>query len=215
MPSTIQLADLVDSVPSLMYWARIDPTGSARISSTFGAALREMARQAGHRAGRAAAEHDRVELAFHLRQDFRAGALFVRARIVRIAELVDEIRAGRFARDVVRPVLVVLRVALGDIRTRQHDFRAHRLEIEDLLAAHLVGHDQDQPITFLLRDEGEADAGVAGGAFDERVAGLDLAGALGGFDHRQADAILDRTARIGAFELEEKFADAAHRGAAP
>ncbi len=33
MPSTIQLPDLVLSTPSLMYWVRIEPTGSARISS--------------------------------------------------------------------------------------------------------------------------------------------------------------------------------------
>src|SRR3546814_10598522 len=36
MPSTIQLADLVESVPSLMYCARIDPTGSASTSSVCG-----------------------------------------------------------------------------------------------------------------------------------------------------------------------------------
>src|SRR3546814_14267128 len=37
MPSTIQLADFSLSVPSLMYSARIEPTGSARIISTSGA----------------------------------------------------------------------------------------------------------------------------------------------------------------------------------
>src|SRR3546814_1481704 len=37
MPSTIQLADFSLSVPSLMYSARIEPTGSARIISTPGA----------------------------------------------------------------------------------------------------------------------------------------------------------------------------------
>ena len=36
MPSTIQLADLSQSVPRLMYSSRIEPTGSARISSVCG-----------------------------------------------------------------------------------------------------------------------------------------------------------------------------------
>src|SRR5688572_15500159 len=38
MPSTIHEPDLVDSTPSLTYCVRIEPTGSAMISSTFGAA---------------------------------------------------------------------------------------------------------------------------------------------------------------------------------
>jgi hypothetical protein len=37
MPSTIHEALLVESVPSLMYWVRIEPTGSARMNSTSGA----------------------------------------------------------------------------------------------------------------------------------------------------------------------------------
>ena len=39
MPSTSQLPDLVLSTPSLMYWVRMEPTGSASTSSTCGAAL--------------------------------------------------------------------------------------------------------------------------------------------------------------------------------
>src|SRR5688500_11699196 len=36
MPSTIQLADFSETVPRLMYSSRIEPTGSARISSVCG-----------------------------------------------------------------------------------------------------------------------------------------------------------------------------------
>jgi len=36
MPSTIQVPDFSLSVPSLMYWARIEPTGSASTSSVCG-----------------------------------------------------------------------------------------------------------------------------------------------------------------------------------
>ena len=36
MPSTIQLPDLVESTPSLMYCGRMEPTGSAKTISVFG-----------------------------------------------------------------------------------------------------------------------------------------------------------------------------------
>ena len=96
----------------------------------------------------------------------------MRGRIVGIAELVDEVGAGRLARDALGHVLVVLGVALGDVGAGEHHFGAHRLEVEDLLAAHLVRHHQDQPVAFLLRDQGQAEAGVAGGASTSDVARL-------------------------------------------
>ena len=206
MPSTIQLADFCESVPSLMYCARIEPTGSARINSVVRRHAREIARQAGHGAGRSAAEHDRIHAAVHLLEDLRARRRFMRRRIVGIAELVDEIRARRFARDAFGEILVVLGMALGDIRARQHHLRAHRLEIEDLLAAHLVGHHQYQPVTLLLRDQRQPQTGIAGRSFDQDRAGLQFARALRAFDHRQPDAVLDRAARIGAFQFQEQLA---------
>ena len=132
----------------------------------------------------------------------------MRERIVGVAELVDEIGARGFAGDTCGQVLVVVRVALGHVRSGQDDFGAHRLEVEDLLAAHLVRDDQNQAVALLLGDQGQADAGVAGRAFDQGVAGLDASVALGGVDHAEADAILDRATRIVAFELEEQLAAA-------
>ena len=132
----------------------------------------------------------------------------MRARVVRVAELVDEVRAGCFLRDALRHVLVILRMALGHVRAGQHHFRAHRLQVEDLLAAHLVRHHEDQPVALGLRHQRQADAGVAGGAFDQGVAGFDLAGFLRRFDHRQADAILDRAAGVGAFQFQIQLAGA-------
>jgi hypothetical protein len=76
-------------------------------------------------------------------------------------------------------------VALGDIRPGQHDFGTHRAQVEDLFPAHLVRDHQQQLVALLLRDQRQPDAGVAGGAFDQGVAGGDLPGLLGRVDHRQ------------------------------
>src|SRR6185312_9488492 len=54
--------------------------------------------------------------------------------------------------------------------------------------------------------QGEPEAGVASGRFDERTARLDLAGALGRLDQVQADSILDRAAGILVLELQEQLA---------
>jgi hypothetical protein len=167
----------------------------------------EGARQAGHGARAAAAEHDGVQVAVHLFQDLRAGAELVGGRIVRVAELVDEVRARGFLGHALGHVLVVLRVALGDVRAGQAHFGAHRLEVEDLLAAHLVGHDQDQLVALLLGHQRQAQAGIAGGALDQGRARLQFATLLGGLDHRQADAVLDGSPGIGAFELQVQLAD--------
>ena len=114
----------------------------------------EVVREAGHGAGRTAAEHDRIDPAVKLLEDLRTGGLLVRERIVGVAELVDEVRARCFARNALGEVLVVLRMALGDIGASQYDLGPHRLEVEDLLAAHLVRHDQDQPVTLRLARPG-------------------------------------------------------------
>ncbi len=161
--------------------------------------------KAAQRARRAAADHDGVDLAVQLLQDLRPRGSDMRRRVVRVAELVDEVGARRFARDALGHVLVVLRMPLGDVRTGQHNLGTHRLEVEDFLAAHLVGHHQDQVIALLLRHQGQAQAGVAGGALDQSVAWADFSGALGAFDHRQANAVLDGAAGVGAFQLEEQL----------
>ncbi|MNI60575.1 hypothetical protein D3C73_1158020 [compost metagenome] len=129
-------------------------------------------------------------------------------RVVRVAELVDEVRARGLLGDGLGQVLVVLRVTLGHVRAGQAHFGTHRLQVEDLLPAHLVRHHQDQLVALLLGHQCQAQAGIAGGAFDQGGAGLQVAALFCRFDHRQADAILDRSARVGVFELQVELADA-------
>ncbi len=117
--------------------------------------LGEEFRQAAQRAGRAATEHHGIDLAVHLFEDLRPGGGDVRGGVVRVAELVDEVRTRCFAGDPLSHVLVILGMTLGHVGAGQHHLGTHRLEVEDLLAAHLVRHHQDQAVAFLLCDQGQ------------------------------------------------------------
>ncbi len=105
-------------------------------------------------------------------------------------------------------VLIVLRVADADVAAGHHHFGTERFEVEDFLLAHFVGNNQDQAVAFARCDERQGDTGVAGRGFDEHAAGGELPAALGGFDHRAADAVFDRAAGILALELHQQAAAA-------
>ena len=55
-----------------------------------------------------------------------------------------------------------------------------------------VGHCYYERIALLSADHRKSDAGVATGRLDHRLAGLENAGQLGGFDHVESEPILDR-----------------------
>ena len=97
-------------------------------------------------------------------------------------------------------------MALGHVRTGQHHLGAHRLEVEDLLPAHLVRDHEDQLVALLLGHQGQAQAGIAGSTLDQGCTRLEVTPLFGGLDHRQADAVLDRTAGVGAFQLQVNLA---------
>ncbi len=90
---------------------------------------------------------------------------------------------------------------------RRHGGRAHddpravRLEHVPLVLAHLVRADEDAAVPAALGDEGQADAGVAGGRLDDRAAGPQLTGLLGGLDHLQRDPVLHRPAGVEVLHL--------------
>ena len=64
------------------------------------------------------------------------------------------------------------------------------------LERHRLRHDEDQPVAADRGDHRQADAGVARGRLDDRAARPEDAAALGVLDHREADAVLDRAARV-------------------
>ena len=181
--------------------------------------LLEVGGQAADRAGGAHAEHDRVEVMTHLLPDLGRGGLLVGGGVVGVEELVDvvpPVRLGERGGE----VLVVLGMAAGHVGARQHHLGTHRATVVDLLRAHLVGDDEHQLVALLRRDQCQAEAGVTGGRFDDGGARLEVAAALGAFDHLQRHAVLDRTAGIRRLELQEQTArpdievvDLDHRGA--
>ena len=144
---------------------------------------RHEAADAGERAAGADADHDGIDVVLHLPQDFGARSCRVRLRIGGVGELVDEDCARRARRNRLGEVLVIVRVALADIRSRQHDFGAHRLAVQDFLARHLVRHDQHDAIALARSDERKAKAGIAGGRLDHGAAVLEPAVSLRGLDH--------------------------------
>ena len=62
---------------------------------------------------------------------------------------------------------------------RQHDLGAQHAHQLAALDGKAVGHGHDQRIALLRADHGEADAGVAAGRLDHRLARLQRAAALG------------------------------------
>ena len=86
-------------------------------------------------------------------------------------------------------------------RGRQDDLGAEGLEQAAAFEAHALGHGDDELVAAGGAGEGQADAGVAAGRLDDdRVLG-DLAVALAGVDHGDADAVLDRPERIEVLHL--------------
>jgi hypothetical protein len=66
-------------------------------------------------------------------------------------------------------------MALADVGAGQDDFGAHRPQVADLLVAHLVGDDDGELVALLGGDQGEGDAGVAGGGLDDAGAAAEFA----------------------------------------
>ena len=160
-----------------------------------------------HTGNRAAGSDHRdedVDLAVGIAPDFFSRRAAMNLGIRRIFELLrHEILGRRGAR-----ISCALRNrtfhAVG--ARRQHDLRTVRFEQIAALDRHRVRHDENQRIAFGGGDERERDAGVAARRFENGHSGTQATVAFGGFDHRNADAILHRTGRIERLHLHENRA---------
>jgi len=145
--------------------------------------------------------HQDVDLPLRLLPDLRPRRLVVGPGVLLVGVLVRLERPRDLLGEAVGHPVVALGVLRRDGRGADHDLRPVGPEQRDLLLAHLVRHDEDAPVALDRRGDRQAVAGVARGGLDDRAAGTQQAGPLGGLDHPQADPILDRAPRVQQLEL--------------
>ena len=133
-----------------------------------------------------------------------AGRPLMGRRVLHVPVLIGLERAGDVARQPRRHAVVRRRRLRRDVRGAQDDFRAIRTQQGLLLDRLLVGHHEDAAIALEGGRDGQAVAGVAARRLDDRAARLEQALALGRFDHRQPDAVLDRPARVEHLHLRQQ-----------
>src|SRR6185437_3907030 len=108
-------------------------------------------------------------------------------------------------------VLVVVRVAEGE-GGHLDKLGAKQTEGVLLFLALRVRDNDDRAITARIGDQRQADAGIAGGAFDHEAAGAQFAALFGFQDHLAPGAVLDRAAGVHEFGLAENGAAGGGRG---
>ena len=107
----------------------------------------------------------------------------VRFRIHRVFVLIGIKGIGNFAREFCGDGIVAARIFGFDGGGADDHFGAEGFEQIDFFARLFVGDGEDDFVAAHAGDERQAQAGVAGSAFDDRAAGLEFAGAFGFFDH--------------------------------
>ena len=154
---------------------------------------------AGQRAAGADAGDENVRLAIGVVPYLRAGGLKVDLRVCGVVELLQDEAVGRLALQ----LLGLGDGALHAVRARrQNNLRAVGEQQNAALHAHRLRHGEDDAVSLDRGHKRQADAGVAAGGLDQHgFAGLDLAIALGGLDHGQADAVLHAAGRVAALQL--------------
>ena len=99
-------------------------------------------------------------------------------------------RIGNFFAQFFRDGVITARIVRLDGGGADNHFGAEGLEQVHFFLGLLVGDGEDHLVAAHGRDQRQAQAGIAGSAFDDRAAGLEQALALGFVDHGDADAVL-------------------------
>src|SRR6202171_4232871 len=142
------------------------------------------------------------DLAFAVFPNFGAGGAVVSFRIAGIVVLIRVVRIGNLAGEFFCHRVVAARIFRLDGGGADDDFGAEGFQEIDFFLGLLVGGCKNAFVTAHRRDECQAHAGVAGGTFNDRAAGLEQALFLGIVDHADADAVFHGAARIGEFRLD-------------
>jgi len=149
------------------------------------------------RPSRSASVHERVNPAFHRIPEFGTRVLVVGSGIRRVRELVGHEGSG------------VVPDLLGDLDGRDHpqfgvgedEVGSVRLEGTLPLHAHRRRKAEPERIATRCRHLSQADAGVAGGRFDDGLARNQDATLFRVEDHGQGSAVLDRSTGIHPLQL--------------
>ena len=165
-------------------------------------ALLQVRAGAGDRAAGADAGDEVVDPAVERLPDLGPGRAAVRLGIGGVGELVGQPGVG----------LAGERLGGGDRLVhpaeRLGDLHLRAVEAQQALAlaAHALREREHEVVAAGGAHERERDPGVAAGGLDDRrAARLDDPLGLGGLDHRDADPVLDRSARVEHLELGEQL----------
>ena len=149
--------------------------------------LLEETPHAGNRAGGAHGADKVGNLAPCIGPNFRAGGLKVGARVVAIAELVQDL-ALALGLHLQRQIARRLHAArLGG----ENEFGPKSLHGLGALDGQIFGHHQDHAVALDRSGHGQSDAGIARGGFDQGVSRRNIAALLRPRNHGQRRAVLD------------------------
>ena len=182
----------------------------------FGIALLQRARHAAQGAAAAHRAGEAVDLAVGLVPDLGAGGAVVAVAVGGVVELVGPDRAvrllgGEFLGERAGVAHVVAGIGVGHGR-HQPEVGAAQPQHVLLFLALRLGHHDHRAVAARIGDQGDADAGIAGGALDDHAAGLELAALLGVLDDGERRAILHRAAGIEELRLAVDVAARRLRG---
>src|SRR6185312_13813547 len=141
------------------------------------------------------------DLAVGVGPDLRAGSRVVAGRAFRVGVLVGLPRAGDLGDEPIGDAVVAVRMLGGDGGRADDDLGAVGNQHVALVLADLVGADEHALVAAVLGDEGQPDAGVARGRFDDGAAGPQLPAGFGGVDHLHRDPVLGAATGIEVFDL--------------
>jgi hypothetical protein len=165
---------------------------------------------AGQGAAGAAGAGEGVHPPIGLDDDLGASGAAVPLAVVQVVELVGPeptLRFGHAARDM--DVIAGVLIGLGG---DEPEIGADHAQKVDLFLTLRFRHHDDAAIAARIAHQGQADAGIAGRALDQRAAGLQVTARFGAEDDGLGSAILHRAAGVHEFRLAQDVAAGGRRG---
>lgn len=167
--------------------------------------LLQVAGDAGQGAASAGSAGESVDAAMRVVPDFWAGCCVVCLAVGEIVELLGPDGVGQFLCEAAGDFLVIVVVGVGDGFDGAH-FGAKGAQDGEFFLGLGFGDDDHAFVAACGAQVGQADAGVAGGAFDDGAAGFQAAGALGVEDDGEGGAVFDGAAGVHELGFGQDFA---------